>query len=409
MVSRFLLAFAVGLTAGCQTYDFEPVAPLAISQTTQPKTVVGRQLKPNLMFLIDKSGSMNFPANDAIAPCTPGCNQSGPACAAGCPTRLGELKSAMGTFLSTSGNLAWMGMAVFPTAVAGASGVVDTCGATGSADIRVQLAPNQADVPAELLATASAVNMQIQSLTVGGGTPTGDSLKFLGTYAPLADPDPRFPREDFIVLLTDGLPNCNSNNVNTCTGSSCRCTLASAASCTPSSFCTQGCLDKDNSAAQVTALRKKNIRTIVIGFGADTASGDGPDTLNEMAENGGFARSCPSGADAECGANNTCDTATGLCARKFYQATSAVELAGVLARIAIDLDPLTICSFKLDEVPKDPRFLAVLVDDKHENESPTTWTYSAGAVTFAGALCERVKRSTTAEPFRVEFRIVNAL
>jgi hypothetical protein len=414
MTSKLLLAFVVGSTAGliagCQAYDFEPVVPLAISQQTQPQELYGRRLKPNLMFLIDKSGSMNFAANDAIAPCTPGCNQSGqPACPAGCRTRLGELKSAMGTFLSTGGNLAWMGMAVFPTAVAGSNGVVDACGATSSADIRVQLAPTQTDVPDELIATANAVNMQIQTLNVGGGTPTGDSLKFLGDYAPLADPDPKAAREDFIVLLTDGLPNCNSNNVNSCTGTSCRCTLVPATSCVPASFCTQGCLDKDNSAAQVTALRKKNIRTIVIGFGADTASGDGPDTLNEMAENGGFARKCENGTDAECGANNTCDTATRLCSRKFYQATSAAELATVLADIGKAINPTTVCTVALTEIPRDPSLLAVIVDGKHEDPSPTTWIYSAGEVTFTGLLCDRIKQSTSAAPVEVVFRIVNAL
>jgi hypothetical protein len=408
MTSKSLLAFAVGLVSSCQAYDFEPVDPLAVSQKTQPKSLVGRVLKPNLMFLIDKSGSMNFAANGAIAPCTPGCNQSGqPVCAVGCKTRLGELKSAMGTFLSTSGNLAWMGMAVFPTAAAGSNGAVDACGATSSADIRVQLTPNQTDLPGELIASANAVNMQIQTLNVGGGTPTGDSLKFLGDYAPLADP--KGLRDDFIVLLTDGLPNCNSNNVNTCMGSSCRCTLVPATSCMPSSYCTQGCLDKDSSAAQVTALRRKNIRTIVIGFGADTASGDGPDTLNEMAENGGFARSCQHGTDAECGANNTCDVSTRLCQRKFYQATSAAELATVLADIGEKINPRTVCIVPLDEIPKDPSLLSVVVDGKHENASPTTWTYAGGAVTFTGAICDRIKQATSAAPVEVEFRIVNAL
>ncbi len=413
MTSRFLLVFAVsstvGLASGCQTYDFEPVVPLAIAQTTQPKSIVGRSFKPNLMFLIDKSGSMNFAANDAVAPCTPGCNQAGqPACAAGCKTRLGELKSAMSTFLSTSGGLAWMGMAVFPTAVAGSNGVVDACGATSSADIRVQLAPNQGDVASELIASANAVNAQIQTLNVGGGTPTGDSLKFLGDYPPLADPDPKVVREDFVVLLTDGLPNCNSNNANSCTSANCRCTLVPANSCMPSSYCTQGCLDKDNSAAQVTALRKKNIRTIVIGFGAETAAGDGPDTLNEMAENGGFARSCKNGTNAECGANNTCDPATGLCLRKFYQATSAGELATVLADIVDKINPL-LCTVALQEIPRDPSLLSVIVDGKHEDRGPTTWTYAAGAVTFVGALCDRIKQSTSVAPVAVEFRIVNAL
>ncbi len=405
MSSRILVA--VVLIAGCQTYEFQPLEPFAFAQKTQHVPVIGRTFRPNLMLLIDKSGSMNFAANDAISPCTPGCNQSGkPACNAGCKTRLDELKTAIGTFLSTSGDLAWMGMAIFPTAVAGSNGVVDACGATSSADIRVQLAPNQADNASELIATASAVNVEIQKLSVSGGTPTGDSLKFLGDYGPLSDPDPKVIRQDFIVLLTDGLPNCNSNNPNTCTGASCRCTQAS---CTPASFCTQGCLDKDNSAAQVTALRKKDIRTIVVGFGADTAVGDGPDTLNEMAENGGFARSCQNGTDAECGSNNTCDTATKLCARKFYQATSATELATALAEIADTIGKKNVCIVGLEETPKDESLLTVIVDGKHVDSSPDTWAYSAGIVTFTGALCERFKQSTPAAPVDLIFRIGNAL
>ena len=416
MKNKLLLAFVVGgaagVAAGCQTYDFEPVEPLAIAQTTQTKTVVGKQLKPNLMFLIDKSGSMNFAANDTIAPCTPGCNTSGnPACAAGCKTRLQELKAAMGPFLTMNGTIAWMGMAVFPTAVAGASGVVDACGATSSADIQVALAPDKSDDVAMLQSAATAVNAKIQALNVGGGTPTGDSLKFMGDYGPLSEPDPKIVREDFILLLTDGLPNCNANNANNCNSpAACKCTLVPATSCMPASFCTQGCLDKDNSAAQVTELRKKSIKTIVIGFGADTASGDGPDTLNEMAANGGFARSCTNGTDAECGSGNTCNTASKLCNRKFYQATSSSELAKVLADISAAIDPTGICNYTLDETPSDPKFLAVIVDGKNEpGGTPETWTYSAGKVTFTGALCTKIRDATPLAPVKVEFRIVVTL
>ncbi len=290
--------------------------------------------KPNVMLLIDKSGSMNFAADETAPNCTPQCNQSGsPACDPGCRTRLQALKTAMTSFL-TAQDKAHFGMAIFPTATAGSGGVVDTCGATSSTDIRVPLVPTNTDVSADLIAAANNVKTEILNLSVGGGTPTGESLKYLGTYAPLLDPDPAFPRDDFVILVTDGLPNCNTNNTNTCTDvAACKCTLIPATSCTPASFCTQGCLDSDSSVAQITALRAKGIKTIVVGFGSETATGHGPDTLNAMAQAGGYARKCPGGTDGECGANNSCDTSTHNCTHRYFQATSAGELENALTNV----------------------------------------------------------------------------
>src|SRR5947209_2728774 len=84
---KLLVAFAIGATAGavagCQTYDFQPVVPLAVSQTTEPHNVIAKQLKPNLMFLIDKSGSMNFPADATLAGCVAAACSSQAACCMG--------------------------------------------------------------------------------------------------------------------------------------------------------------------------------------------------------------------------------------------------------------------------------------------------------------------------------------
>jgi hypothetical protein len=325
---RLIAAAALVLMMGCST----PTDPPTGSLDGGPDGGASVPLKPNVMLLVDKSGSMNFASNDQVAPCTPGCNMSGnPVCAAGCSTRLQELKSAMATFLGNNAAVAWMGMAIYPTAVANSTGSIDACGATQSPDIRVPLAPNNTDLAADMMSAAASVNAQIQVLTVGGGTPTGDSLKFLGTYAPLLDPDPTAPRDDYVLLITDGSPNCNANNANTCTNvAACKCTLVPATACMPSSFCSQGCLDSDYTTAQIAALRAKNIKTIVVGFGADTAIGDAPATLNAMAVAGGFARACPQGTNAECGANDTCDMATKFCGRAYYQTADGIELLATL-------------------------------------------------------------------------------
>jgi hypothetical protein len=46
---------AVVLATGCQTYDFEPVEPLAVAQTTESRSIKARAPKPNLMLLVDTS------------------------------------------------------------------------------------------------------------------------------------------------------------------------------------------------------------------------------------------------------------------------------------------------------------------------------------------------------------------
>ncbi len=132
---------AVGLTvAGCQTYDFEPVEPLALSQTTESEVVQSRKKKPNIMLLVDKSGSMN----EQITSST---------------TRLSEMKLAMNGFLGQYGTTARFGLAVFPEAT-GSNSPDQACRAGRVAqDVTVS-----DDVDAELDAAASQINDTVQQL-----------------------------------------------------------------------------------------------------------------------------------------------------------------------------------------------------------------------------------------------------
>lgn len=405
---RHLLLPLFVTAAACQTYDFEPVSPIAISQTTQSKNVVSRQLKPNLMILVDKSGSMNAPLNASAPTCN---NCSGATCPATCPTRVSELRAAMNTFLTTSATVARVGLSFFPSEDRMGEPAFSPGGCRPTRDIAVQLpapAPNDMDTTA-LTMNAQRVNSQIQALgstnPVTGGTPTGLSLSFLGQYAGLLDD--RDNRQDFVLLLTDGLPNCNPNNPLSCSSMPAPPqNLCSLAACT-GQYCRAGYLDKDGVVTAVQQLRSRNISTIVVGFGADFASPEALDVLNSMAEVGGFGRKCPN-----CGTNNTCNMATGFCQKQFYAAANATELGQALADIQNLIGMNDPCNFPLSDSPQnnDPRYLAVIVNDQTITSGTSTWTLlPSGAVQFNGPLCDRVKASTTTEPLRVEFRIVSTL
>jgi hypothetical protein len=379
--------FWAGVTAsGCQTYDFEPVEPLAIAQTTQARTVIAKQLKPDLMLLVDKSGSMAFPTSLANPNCPANCGATA-SCPVACPTRWSEMSAAMDTFLTTSGGSARMGYIAFPIAT-------DVCGAPSLTEITangVELNQSATDADAELKATAATILTKIKATTPKGGTPTAPSLRMLGTYPKLQGTD----REDFILLLTDGLPNCNSS----LSGATCTCT---GATCTDA----RNCLDNVATVAAVKDLKAQGIRTIVVGFGADLGSATA--VLGAMADEGGFARSCPNGTDAEC-APGTCVAATKLCSTKYYQAADGTALAKALEQIGRLVGTGDPCAYKLDATPSDPKFLTVIIDGLSTTTGTETWTYAAGTVTFVGAMCTKLSNATPNAPVKVEFRIVEGL
>jgi hypothetical protein len=383
-----ILGCAAMAALGCQTYDFEPVEPLAIAQTTQPRTVAARSLRPNLLLVVDTSGSMLIPANPAAPECQVGgvacgINQGQPVCPSNCPTRLSEMKVAMNSFLGQFGSSARVGMVYFPRD--------NNCVAATTADIDIGLLPpSETDDPAAFQAQATQVNTAIQALTAQGGTPTGTTLQAMSAYERLGDP----ARKNFILLLTDGLPNCNRANSNYQTAA-CACTSAPVGGvdqCNPGqSLEAEGCLDRSATVSAVASLRTIDIQTIVIGFGTELAGGDGPNTLQAMAEAGGFATT-------------------------YFRATNGAELATQLFKIGGILDDKA-CETTLEVEPSDPGFLTVLVNGIATPSGPDTWIYNrkeqngvfTPVVTFQGALCERLKASTLEEPIELAFRIVETL
>lgn len=370
-MTRLSLGVVVGVLAACQPVEFRRVEPFAVAQTTRGTVVAHRALQPNVMLLLDTSGSMLLPLDPTAAECAPGCGSAGAPCAAGCATRSSAVKASLDVFLERSVTQARVGLTTFPA---------DTACAPPSSP-RLELPP-PATVDDQRLLEARALTARemVQAVQPTGGTPTAAALRFLGEMAALQDPADG--REDFVVLLTDGLPNCNdAHPANTCGGTgACTCTVAS---CT-GSLCSRGCLDDVDAVEAVRALWARGIRTVVVGFGAEAVTGDAPRVLGELAEAGG--------------------------AGPVYSATNATELAEALEAVAVFIDQPP-CEYLLDAAPSSPELISVAVDGVDVPPGAETWRYQAedNRVIFSGALCSRLDASTPLAPVNLEFRVLEVL
>ena len=214
-----LAALSLATALACQTYEFVPVQPLSISQEQSTTPIVIKKFKPNVMVLVDKSGSMDQPIDATL----PGCTTANGLCGTGttakinpcnptvCPTRWSELNLALDSFLSAQAQTVRFGLSFFPEPDAGVE--QPNCVPTSAARVDIP-ADTQDDSAATLSALSAAARGALASVKsqnqvgptgTGGATPTGPSLAFFSSYTPLLDP----LRLELVLLLTDGLPNCN--------------------------------------------------------------------------------------------------------------------------------------------------------------------------------------------------------
>jgi len=403
-----LLAGSVvlGVTAvGCQTYDFEPVTPQTWVQSITYKTVDAKHFKPNLWLLVDKSGSMS--TSDVPV-------------GGGTTTRMAALKTAMDGFLSNpsspyfAGESARMALTFFPAD--------NRCAApSDAAGVAVPLpekSPDDVGTEASLRDQANRINAQIQGKTTGGGTPTGASVAFVGSQPSLQDASDG--RDDFILLLTDGMPNCNDANLASlcgCKGPPSTCSPAQVDQCRCTtddkclaSFCSQGCLDQDGSVAAIAEQKKTGVRTIVLAFGRDTNTGDAAETLAAMATAGGAnLRECPNGTDGECGAGDSCVVTTKLCRRQYFKASNAEELAEGLKKISDAITGNNPCEFTLVDPPTSQQYVAVIVNQENIPAGPATWSFTGRSVLFEenSTYCASLKARSSST--KIEIRYVQKL
>ncbi|MDP3499708.1 MAG: adventurous gliding motility lipoprotein CglB [Myxococcales bacterium] len=319
------------------------------------KVIGARTFVPDVMLVVDRSGSMQ----QSLNPMDPQCRGCTTNCPPGCLTRSQALLTSMERFLSTSGTDARFGLVLFPSNA--------SCGAPSVVSPPIPMS----DDASVLAMNASAATTQLRSTSFSGGTPTSLALRFAAADSAFTL-DTR--REHFMVLVSDGVPNCNPSNPATCmTPQTCQCTIATCAG----QNCVIGCLDRQAALDALTLAKTKDISTFVVGFGPDATT----EVFNALAVAGGRPLTC-SQALNECGTGNAC-SAAGSCSRQFSN-----ELGAGLSRVGEVARRSGTCRFVLDEaVAVDPR-LEVRVNGLVVSRGADGWQAErADVVRFGNTVC----------------------
>lgn len=314
---------------------------------------------PDVLFLVDRSGSMLQPLNPADPMCR-GCTTN---CPAGCTLRSTALLSNADRFFTTNTTAGRYGLVLFPS--------------NGSCGPPTQVASPlpMSDDPSVLSMMAAATMTQLRSASLSGGTPTSQALQFSLATTGLANES---NRDHFLVLVTDGLPNCNPMNANTCMTPNCRCTTGQ---CSGQS-CTLGCLDRQETLDALVLARAKDVRTLVIGFANDVNLGSGPQLFDELGR-AGAPLACPTAGRSECGANNPCRP-DGTCTRAYSN-----ELGAGFDRVAELIKRSKACRWTLDQPVADGPGFEVRVNGLVVSKGAEGWqAENPSTVRFGGAVCE---------------------
>jgi len=392
------LVTAFLVLAACQSYNFEPVNPAAATQHVQVKHLTAVPLPPNIMLLLDKSGSMK----ERIVCSSPPC-----------PTRIEELRGAMKNFLENSRELSEedprplgrFGLTLYPTN--------EECNGPTGFEYPLVTSDNEAELQARIDEIQKYIYEELDETKnpdmIRGGTPTAAALEYLRKHIPEFQKKEN-DRENFILLLTDGLPNCDTEaSREECPQGECICTLfytnptqqqkEEEGTCTPlgRTRCPSGrgelnCLVESKTLRVIRQLAEQGVQTVVIGFGAELTSGLAHSVLNEMAKAGSDFRKCSQSSNPNCVA--------------YYPAGNKDELIRVLRDISAVIDPAP-CTFRLSGTPSSPGLLVVYVEEKRIEPGPNTYVYNQGdnTVSFhkSGELCPRLKASTPRNPVNVRF------
>jgi hypothetical protein len=293
---------------------------------------------PNLYFVLDRSGSM----------------------ADG--SKWSTVRLVVSQVMKSLGPRANFGVAIFPNPNSN-----DAC-ATG---LQV-MSTRPGDAPAGTQGPTTSAMIAATSTQPEGGTPTAATLNALvPTLSAL-------PGRTFVILATDGGPNCNASA--TCTSATCIANIENVQGCPTNGapnccdpktsndpLAPQGCLDEQPTVDAVTAIGKIGVPTYVIGV---PGSAPYASLLDKLAIAGGTAR-----ADEPL----------------YYRVDTNDQAALGAALVQIAAKLTATCTLTLADPPPDPTHVNVYFDNQPVPADPINgWTLSGSTVTLVGDACQKV-------------------
>lgn len=200
-------------------------------------------LPPDVLIVLDRSGSMNDDLNDQP-------------CMAGCTSKWTTAVTTLTSYLPTVQTTVNWGLKLFASNSGG--GGNSSCSVNAGTEV------------APAASNATAIINRLGMTTAGSSTPTTAAMTAASAYLKtLNDGNPKF-----ILLVTDGIPTCGK--------------AACAAGVNTGGGTMNQCDDANAIAAVKTVHDTDGIPTFVLGIGTENSPGDS--TLSQMAVNGGFPR-----------------------------------------------------------------------------------------------------------------------
>jgi hypothetical protein len=272
---------------------------------------------PNMLIVLDKSGS----------------TQSTPTGFTG--TIWDGLKTALSSALNGAKDKIAFGLDLFPAPGVPYECKDKCCVMPTSPDVTVPVEPGDTGVPKIVAA--------LDATAPGGGTPTAAALARAYDYY-TSGPGAGLDGDKYVLLATDGGPNCNSN-LN-CDSDVNKCTLNLEHNCTndPTVNCCArngaGCVDDQSVIDQINKLAGAGVKTFVVGIpGSQYYS----NFLDAFAVAGGVPN--PAAPPS------------------YYRVDAASGEAG-LTKVFTDITQqlLTSCEIELHTTPSDPDLVNVAID-----------------------------------------------